>query len=158
MKQVLADDVNRGLITANSIEELQEYVAKVSDLIADKQKELLNLPASTQLFIVKRKVNLYEDQSEEDYSEDDAILLYDEYSLLFTSEEYASNFLHSFMDISMLENVEVCPISTLGEMCYLFPRSIIGDKLILSSIEFKDEEGVYHIEDIITDPQNPYII
>lgn len=58
----------------------------------------------------------------------------------------------------MLENVEVCPISTLGEMCYLFPRSIIGDKLILSNIEFEDEEGVYHIEDIITDPQNPYII
>lgn len=96
MKQVLADDVNRGLITANSIEELQEYVAKASDLIADKQKELLNLPASTQLFIVKRKVNLYEDQSEEDYSEDDAILLYDEYSLLFTSEEYASNFFTFF--------------------------------------------------------------
>lgn len=158
MKQVLVDDVNREVITANSVEELQEYVAKASDLITDKQKELLNLPASTQLFIIKRKVNLYEDQREEDYSEDDAILLYDEYSLLFTSEEYASKFLSSFMDISMLENVEVCPISTLGEMCYLFPRSIIGDGLILSSIEFQDEEGAYHIEDIIADPQNPYVI
>lgn len=158
MKEVLANDVNTGIIVANSEEELEKYVKLASDLIIKKQEELLSLPASTPLFIVKSKVNLYEDQRNEDYHEDDVILLYDEYSVLFTSKEKASKFLCSFMDMSMTARIEIAPISTLGETCYLFPKSILGDGLIMSRIEFKDEDECYCCEDIIADPQNPYVI
>lgn len=159
MKEVLANDVTRtGVYVANSEEELEKYVGLAGKLIVEKQEELLSLPASTPLFVIKSKVNLYEDQRNEDYHEDDVVLLYDEYTVLFTSKDAAAKFLISFMDPSMTARVEIAPVYTLGEMCYLFPKSILGDGLVISRIEFKDEEACYHCEDIISDPQNPYMV
>ena len=86
----------------------------------------------------------------------EAVLIYDQYDVLFTSKEKANNFMDSYMDISMKEKCEIGKIETYAELVYRVTTGILADNLIIKRIEFKDEDDVWHCEDLIYDPDRKY--
>lgn len=138
-------------IRCNSMEELENVVNESSELIKDRHDMMIDIPyAKVPLYCVKRI------QDTPDYDEDGnelgLMLIYDEYFVLFTEVEYANRFLKSFMDESMLENCIVYPLTTYGELEDIIGTGIIADNLIMRRVEFKDENDVWHCEDVLYDP------
>lgn len=149
-------------IICKSDSELDYYVSQATKLIGERQKALLELPASTELFYVKRKST----KEEEDYIEEqnlnpdgypcEAILIYDQYDVLFSSEEKANSFIDSYMDISMKAECEISKIANYAELIYRVTAGMLADDLIIKRIEFQDETNIWHCEDLIYDPNRKY--
>lgn len=152
--------IQKAEITCQNLSELEYYVKESAVLIEERQKSLLNMSPSTELYYVKRNIDICDE--DEDYENDseypvEAILIYDQFDVLFTSEDQAKRFMDSYMDISMKSVCEVCKIETLSELVYrLSEGSILGDDLIIKRIEFKSEDDVWHCEDLIYDPKREY--
>lgn len=149
-------------ITCKTDDELGYYITEATKLITERQKALLELPASTELFYVKRKPT----KEEEEYIEDqnlnpdgypcEAILIYDQYDVLFSSEEKANAFMDSYMDIGMKAECEISKIENYAELIYRVTAGMLADDLVIKRIEFKDETESWHCEDLIYDPKREY--
>lgn len=149
-------------ITCKSNDELEYYVMEATKLIAERQKTLLELPAFTELFYIKRKATEEEEEAinEQNLNPDgypvEAVLIYDQYDVLFSSEEKANMFMDSYMDIGMKAECEIAKIENYAELIYRVTAGMFADDLIIKRIEFKDEEDCWHCEDLIYDPNRSY--
>lgn len=155
------DVIETGEITCKSEDELEYYVQEAGKIITERQKSLLKLSADKNLYYIKRKLATEDEKSvDENLNADEypseSILIYDQYDVLFTSKEKANNFMDSYMDISMKEECEIGKIETYAELIYRVTAGMIADDLIIKRIEFKDEDDIWHCEDLLYDPKRKY--